>query len=113
VSTDSNIKVTLTDEQAAILRKFEGSEIVVGVRPEHLIEGSIDHPGFSAVAKVVVIEFLGNDEHIHATSDDIDLVAILNAHSSVALEDSITLSAPHDAVHFFDPTSGLRSNQSV
>jgi multiple sugar transport system ATP-binding protein len=107
-SPDSNIKVTLTDEQSDILRKSEGSDVVVGVRPEHLNEGSIDKAGFSAVAKVEVIEFLGNDEHIHATSDDTDLVAILNAHSSVAREDSITLSAPYDTVHFFDPTSGLR-----
>jgi ABC-type sugar transport system ATPase subunit len=106
-SADSNIKVTLTDEQSDILRK---SDIVVGVRPEHLSEGAIDHPGFSAVAKVAVIEFLGNDEHIHATSDEIDLVAILNAHSKVALGDSITLSAPHDTVHFFHPLSGLRLN---
>jgi ABC-type sugar transport system ATPase subunit len=109
MSAESNIKVTLTDEQSDILRKSAGSDIVVGVRPEHLIEVSIDHAGFSAVAKVEVIEFLGNDEHIHATSsDDTDLVAILNAHSSVARGDSITLSAPLDAVHFFDPTSGLR-----
>ncbi|MFZ0769576.1 MAG: ATP-binding cassette domain-containing protein, partial [Acidimicrobiales bacterium] len=109
-NSNSNIKVTLTDEQADGLRKSDASEVVVGVRPEHLIEGSIDHAGFSAVAKVEVIEFLGNDEHIHATSDDIGLVAILNAHSSVARGDSITLSAPLDAVHFFDPTSGLRLN---
>jgi hypothetical protein len=34
----------------------------------------------------------------------------LNAHSSVARGDSITLSAPHDTVHFFHPTSGLRLN---
>lgn len=109
-SPDSNIKVTLTDEQSDILRKSDGSDVVVGVRPEHLFEGLIDHAGFSAVAMVEVIEFLGNDEHIHATSDDTDLVAILNAHSSVAREDSITLSASHDTVHFFDPTSGLRLN---
>jgi multiple sugar transport system ATP-binding protein len=112
MGADSRIRVTLTDEQAGVLGKSDGNEIVVGVRPEHLIEGSLNGAGFSAEAKVVVIEFLGNDEHIHATSDDIDLVAILNAHSSVALEDSITLSAPHDAVHFFDPTSGLRLNQT-
>jgi multiple sugar transport system ATP-binding protein len=109
-SADSNIKVTLTDEQSDILRKSDGSDIVVGVRPEHLIEASIDHAGFSAVAKVDVIEFLGNDEHIHASSDDIDLVAILNAHSGVARGDLITLSAPFDTLHFFDPTSGLRLN---
>jgi len=110
VSADSGIKVTLTDEQSDILRKSGGSDIVVGVRPEHLMEGTIDHPGFSAVAKVEVIEFLGNDEHIHATSDALDLVAILNAHSRVALGDSITLSAPHDTVHLFEPASGLRLN---
>jgi multiple sugar transport system ATP-binding protein len=108
MSGDSNIKVTLTDERADSLRKSDGSDVVVGVRPEHLSEGPIDHAGFSAVATVQVIEFLGNDEHIHATSDDTDLVAILNARSSVAREDLITLSAPLDAVHFFDPTSGLR-----
>jgi multiple sugar transport system ATP-binding protein len=112
VSAGSSMKVTLTDEQAEVLRTSDGSDIVVGVRPEHLIEGSIDGAGFSAVAEVQVIEFLGNDEHIHATSGDIDLVAILNAHSKVARGDSITLSAPHDSVHFFDPTSGLRLNQS-
>ena len=78
------MKVTLTDEQSDILGKSDGDEIVVGVRPEHLSEGSIDDAGFSAVAKVEVIEFLGNDEHIHVTSDDTDLVAILDAHSTVA-----------------------------
>ncbi|MGD0055416.1 MAG: sn-glycerol-3-phosphate ABC transporter ATP-binding protein UgpC [Acidimicrobiales bacterium] len=109
-SADSNIKVTLTDEQSDILRKSDVNDIVVGVRPEHLTEGAIDHPGFSALAKVEVIEFLGNDEHIHATSDAIDLVAILNAHSSVERGDLITLSAAHDTVHFFEPTSGLRLN---
>jgi multiple sugar transport system ATP-binding protein len=106
------MKVTLSDEQSDILRKSDGSDITVGVRPEHLIEGAIDGAGFSAMADVQVIEFLGNDEHIHATSDGIDLVAILNAHSNVARGDSITLSAPHDSVHFFDPTSGLRLIQS-
>ena len=59
MSADSNIKVTLTDEQSDILRKSDCSDIVVGVRPEHLIEESIDHAGFSAVAEVEVIEFLG------------------------------------------------------
>ncbi len=108
MSGDSNIKVTVTDERADTLRKSDASDVVVGVRPEHLSEGAIDHAGFSAVAKVEVIEFLGNDEHIHSTSDDMDLVAILNAHSSVARGDLITLSAPLEAVHFFDPTSGLR-----
>ncbi|MGD0854135.1 MAG: sn-glycerol-3-phosphate ABC transporter ATP-binding protein UgpC, partial [Acidimicrobiales bacterium] len=110
MSADSKIKVTLTDEQSEILRQSDANEIIVGVRPEHLVEGSIDHPGFSAVATVEVIEFLGNDEHIHAMSDDTDLVAILNAHSSVARGDSINLSAPHDTVHFFHPTSSLRLN---
>src|ERR1700677_2189577 len=108
VTAGSNMKVTVTDEQSDILRKNDGDEIVVGVRPEHLSEGSIDDPGFSAVAKVEVIEFLGNDEHIHVTSDDTDLVAILDARSTVALGDSITLSARHDSVHFFDPTPRLR-----
>jgi multiple sugar transport system ATP-binding protein len=112
MSPDSNIKVTLTDEQLDILRKSDGSDIVVGVRPEHLIDASIDHAGFSAVVKVEVIEFLGNDEHIHASSGDTDLVAILKAHASVARGDSITLSASHDTVHFFHPTSGLRLNES-
>ena len=106
VSADSNIKVTLTDEQSDVLRESHGDDIVVGVRPEHLSEQPIGHAGFSAAAKVEVIEFLGNDEHIHATSDSLDLVAILNAHSGVARGDSITLSAPHDQVHFFDAQTG-------
>jgi multiple sugar transport system ATP-binding protein len=111
VDSGSNMRVTLTDEQSNVLARSEGSEIVVGVRPEHLREGSIDQAGFSVEAQVQVIEFLGNDEHIHVTSGETDLVAILDARSSVAIGDSITLSAPHDSVHFFDPTSGLRLSQ--
>ena len=110
MSADSTIKVSLTDEQSDILRNSDVSDVVVGVRPEHLVEGTLDQAGFSAAVKVDVIEFLGNDEHIHASSDGTDLVAILNAHSSVGRGDAITLSAPHDTVHLFHPTSGLRLN---
>ena len=45
------------------------------------MKGQSTAPALAWWLKCEVIEFLGNDEHIHATSDDTELVAILNAHS--------------------------------
>ena len=57
-------------------------------------------------AKVDVIEFLGNDELIHAMSDGRDVVAIVPAGNALKVGDTVTLSAPPQRLHLFDLSTG-------
>jgi multiple sugar transport system ATP-binding protein len=99
--------VHLDDSQAAMLRGHGGDTITVGFRPEHLAVGRPDGPGLTVTALVDVIEFLGNDELIHAISDERDVVAIVNTQSGLKVGVEVALSAPPSALYFFDPGTGL------
>ena len=98
----------LDDAQVALLRSYGGQTLTVGFRPEHLSAKALDGPGLTVTASVDVIEFLGNDELIHARSKDRDLVAIVNAENGLAVGDKVVLSAPPRSLYLFDPQSGSR-----
>ena len=55
-----------------------------------------------------VVEFLGNDELIHGSSEGRDVVAIIDADNTLKVGQSVTLSAPPRRLHLFNPTTGLR-----
>jgi multiple sugar transport system ATP-binding protein len=99
-------EVTLDDAHAALLRAHPVETVEVGVRPEHLAIGAPDGPGLRLTAKVDVIEFLGNDELIHAMSDGRDVVAIVPAGNALKVGDTVTLSAPPQRLHLFDLSTG-------
>jgi multiple sugar transport system ATP-binding protein len=99
--------VRLDDAQAAGLRDRAAGPIVLGVRPEHLDVGSPDGPGLRLTATVDVIEFLGNDELIHAQSGDRDIVAIVDTDVNLKVGEEVVLRAEPRRLHMFDPESGL------
>jgi multiple sugar transport system ATP-binding protein len=82
------------------------SELVVGMRPEHFdaaasaTEGTISVP-----ATVEVVEFLGNEELIHANVAGNDVVALVPSSRGVAVGDKVTLVIADSVVHAFDPTN--------
>jgi multiple sugar transport system ATP-binding protein len=100
------MEVRLDDRRATQLRDSGLATVTVGVRPEHLSVGSPDGPGVTLAAKVDVIEFLGNEELIHAISDGRDVVAIVDAGTGLKVGSSVTLNAPPNRVHLFNPEGG-------
>ena len=94
--------------RAATLARTRGvdSELVVGMRPEHFdaaasaAEGTISVP-----ATVEVVEFLGNEELIHANVAGNDVVALVPSARGVAVGDKVTLVIADSVVHAFDPAS--------
>jgi multiple sugar transport system ATP-binding protein len=99
--------VKLDDAQAASLRDRAAGPIMLGVRPEHLDVGSPDGPGLRLTATVDVIEFLGNDELIHAQSDGRDIVAIVDTDVNLKVGEEVVLRGEPRRMHLFDPESGL------
>jgi multiple sugar transport system ATP-binding protein len=100
-------EVILDDTQAAMLRDSGVENILVGVRPEHLEVGGPDGPGMKLTADVDVIEFLGNDELIHAQSAGRDVVAIVDTEAELKVGEKVVLTAPPRRLHLFDQSSGL------
>lgn len=96
------------ETQSAQLRDLGLDTVVVGFRPEHLDLAKLDGPGLSVTVVVDVVEFLGNDELIHGSSEGRDVVAIINADNTLKTDQSVTLSAPPRRLHLFNPTTGLR-----
>jgi multiple sugar transport system ATP-binding protein len=101
------VKLELTGEQArAADSRPDGANVLIGFRPEHLelangqVAETVRFP-----AKVDVVEYLGNEELIHAQTEGNEIVALLPSDEKVSVGDSVNFSIPMDKLHIFDPES--------
>jgi len=106
VSAQGHMDVILDDAESATIRRTGVTDVVLGVRPEHIDHRPRNGLGLQLRASVDVIEFLGNDEHVHLTSGDHELVAIVDARTPLTIGDTLTLSASSEAIHLFHPETG-------
>ena len=100
------VEVRLNDEQAARVAGAELQRVVVGVRPEHLRLRRDSDRGMHVSTVVEVAEFLGNGTLLHATADEVDLVALVEQAQHVSVGDQVTLYAAPGDLHFFTTESG-------
>jgi len=100
-------KLELAGEQArAADSRPDGTQVLVGFRPEHM--ELANGQGSSAVrfpATVDVVEFLGNEELIHAQTEGNEIVALIPSDNKVSVGDKVTFAVPMDKLHIFDPES--------
>jgi multiple sugar transport system ATP-binding protein len=87
-----------------------GPEIVAGVRPEdlHVVAGTV--PG-TLTGTVELIESVGSEAFIHASSGGWKLIARASPYNLPALGAPITLQPAPDRIHFFDAQTGKRLEQ--
>jgi len=84
-----------------------GKTLVAGFRPEHLDIGEAA-PGLGSFqARADVVEYLGNEELLHISAADQDVVAIVASEHRVKPGDIVNLVLPLDKLHLFDGESGL------
>jgi len=83
-----------------------GKTLVAGFRPEHLDIGE-GGPGVGSFrARADVVEYLGNEELLHISAADQDVVAIVGSEHRVRPGDIVDLVLPLDKLHLFDGESG-------
>ena len=101
------LEVPLSGRAATVARsRGDGSELILGMRPEHFdAAGSQTSGVISVPAKVEVVEFLGNEELIHANVAGNDIVALVPASRGMTVGDTVTLVIDDSVVHTFDPGS--------
>jgi multiple sugar transport system ATP-binding protein len=84
-----------------------GKTLVAGFRPEHLDIGEAGDGVGAFRARADVVEYLGNEELLHVTAADLDIVAIVDSAHQVRPGDIVNLTVPLAKLHLFDGESGL------
>ena len=107
VSAQHQMDVILSDAEADAIRRAGVNNVILGVRPEHIDNQPRRDLGLEIRASVEVIEFLGNEVHVHVSSGDDELVVIVDARTPLSIGDALTLSASSDVLHFFHPETGV------
>ena len=81
-----------------------GKDLTIGFRPEHLTlgNGSTDSV-MQFPAEVDVVEYLGNEELIHARAEGNDIVALLPSSRKVKAGEKVELAVPLEHLFVFDP----------
>jgi multiple sugar transport system ATP-binding protein len=94
----------LTGRREKIATERHGKQLEIGFRPEDLEvangtgDGAVRFP-----AKVDVVEYLGNQELLHADAEGNEIVALVSSARNVNVGDSIEFTIPSDKLHLFDP----------
>jgi multiple sugar transport system ATP-binding protein len=93
-----------------LLEGRDGRKVVVGIRPENLLEVGKPVRGASATVRleVEIVEPLGHEVVVHARAGDDLIVAKLDPSFVPRMGDSVDLAVELDALHLFDPETELR-----
>ena len=82
-----------------------GTSLVLGFRPEHLDIVDGQNGVLTLPAQVDVVEFLGNEELIHAKTEGNEVVAIIPSARQVKPGDRVSLGVALNNLHLFDAES--------
>jgi multiple sugar transport system ATP-binding protein len=101
------VKLELSGQQAkAADSRADGANVLIGFRPEHIeLANGQESDAVRFPAKVDVVEYLGNEELIHAEAEGNEIVALLPSDKKVGVGDTVNFAVPMDKLHIFDPDS--------
>ncbi len=86
----------------------DGSEVTLGFRPEHLELGpDTGDAAITIPASVDVVEFLGNEELIHAQAEGQEIIAVVSSDHRLQAGDRVDFALAMERLYLFDTTSGL------
>ncbi len=78
--------------------------MLIGFRPEHIeLANGQESDAVRFPAKVEVVEYLGNEELIHAQTEGNEIVALLPSDKKVVVGDNVQFAVPMEKLHIFDP----------
>jgi multiple sugar transport system ATP-binding protein len=99
-----NAKLVLSGKAAAaVAARSPGADLMIGFRPEHLDVTDERGDVVKIPARVDVVEYLGNEELIHAQAEGNEIVALIPSDRNVKSGQQIELNVPVDKLHVFDP----------
>jgi len=104
-------RLTLPAVWEAALQRYDGQEILLGIRPEHLSVGMPAPKNLQV--RVELVEALGSETYLTVrwldapTARPMILQARIEPDHSVQVGDDVWLAIAQDKIHLFDPNTGL------
>ena len=83
-----------------------GAQVTAGFRPEHLEMGDVAGLTGELSGKADVVEYLGNEELLHVSVGDHDIVALVDSSYRIRPGDHVTLRLPVEKLHLFNIETG-------
>jgi multiple sugar transport system ATP-binding protein len=101
------VKLELSGQQAkAADSRADGANVLIGFRPEHIeLANGQESDAVRFPARVDVVEYLGNEELIHAQAEGNEIVALLPSDKKVTAGENVNFAVPMEKLHIFDPES--------
>jgi len=97
-------KLGMSGRLSELIRgRAQGSKVLLGFRPEHLDLIEAGETALRIPAKVDVVEYLGNEELLHAQIEGAEIVALVPSARQVAAGSQVEFTVPADKLQIFDP----------
>jgi multiple sugar transport system ATP-binding protein len=98
-------RLSLAGEPAKVVAaQTPGANLTIGFRPEHLeLSNGAGEQAMRFPAVVDVVEYMGNEELVHARAEGNDIVAILPSERKLKPGEQVELTVPRDRLFVFDP----------
>src|SRR5512132_3446492 len=94
----------LTGRREKVANERHGKQLEIGFRPEDLEIANGGGDGAVRIpAKVDVVEYMGNQELLHAQVEGNEIVALVDSDRKVQVGDNVEFTIPSDKLHLFDP----------
>ena len=103
----NNLSLPLPPRLRESVAAGAGRKIIAGFRPEHLELNEAGSDSAKFPGRADVVEYLGNEELLHVTAANQDIVAIVDSSHRVKPGDDLTLALPLSKLHLFDAETGL------
>jgi multiple sugar transport system ATP-binding protein len=99
--TDS-FGIDLPSEKAAMLKAYPEEKVVVGIRPEDLLEAREHVPGKTIPTTVDVVEPIGSEMYLNVSAGECALTASVDRKTQVKPHQDFILEPSLDYLHLFD-----------
>jgi multiple sugar transport system ATP-binding protein len=96
--------VRVPERLASAVAQTAGGELIVGLRPEHLavMNGAPADGAATLPAVVDVVEYLGDEQLVHLSAGEVELVAKLDVDPRLHSGQDVTLTLPLEKLYLFD-----------
>jgi multiple sugar transport system ATP-binding protein len=104
---EGSFKIVVAPEHQPLLKAYVGKEVVFGIRPEDLEVKDAPIAGATLKAKVTVVEPLGADINLYATTAKSTMTARIPPHHMYKMGDEVTLAPVIAKGRYFDKDTEL------
>ncbi len=101
LQTDS-FKIDLPPEKAGLTGEYSEKKVIVGIRPEDLLEATEHVPGKTIQTTVEVVEPIGSEIYLNVAAGEVPLTASVDRKARVKPHQDFVLEPSLDYLHLFD-----------